>query len=58
MDNLSGVAAILKYALPGIDDIDEEDVDIDQLIEDDGEGEEEETKESEKQPPKKTFDEQ
>jgi len=33
LDNLSGVAALLRYALPGIDDIEEEDIDIDELIE-------------------------
>ena len=32
LDNLSGVAALLRYALPGIDDIEEEDIDIDELI--------------------------
>jgi hypothetical protein len=27
LDNLTGVAAILRFPLPGIDDIEEEDVD-------------------------------
>lgn len=32
LDNLSGVAAILRYALPGIDDIEEDEADIDEII--------------------------
>ena len=32
LDNLSGVAALLRYALPGVDDIEEDDIDIDDLI--------------------------
>jgi protein pelota len=32
LDNLSGVAALLRYPLPGLDDIEEEDIDIDDLI--------------------------
>ncbi len=32
LDNLSGVAALLRYALPGVDDIEEDNVDIDDLI--------------------------
>jgi hypothetical protein len=32
LDSLSGVAALLRFALPGIDDIEEDDVDIDDLI--------------------------
>lgn len=32
LDNLSGVAALLRYPLPGIDDIEEDDIDIDELI--------------------------
>lgn len=59
MDNLSGVAALLRYPLPGIDDIEEEDIDIDELIEeeDEEEKEEEESKTGAKVP-KKTFDEE
>jgi protein pelota len=29
LDNLSGVAALLRYPLPGVDDIEEEDIEID-----------------------------
>lgn len=36
LDNLSGVAAILRYPLPGIDDIVEDDVDIDDMVNDEG----------------------
>jgi protein pelota len=32
LDNLSGVAALLRYSLPGIDDIEEDDIDIDELV--------------------------
>lgn len=32
LDNLSGVAALLRYPLPGVDDIEEDDIDIDDLI--------------------------
>ena len=44
LDDLTGVAAILKYALPGIDDIEEEDKDIDQIINEGDEDEDEEQK--------------
>jgi protein pelota len=40
LDNLSGVAALLRYALPGVDDIEEEDIDIDDLINQEEESEE------------------
>jgi hypothetical protein len=29
---MSGVAALLRYPLPGVDDIEEDDIDIDDLI--------------------------
>ena len=32
LDNLSGVAALLRYALPGVDDLEEDEIDIDDLI--------------------------
>jgi hypothetical protein len=51
LDNLSGVAALLRYPLPGIDDIEEDDIDIDELINQEAEEEtkdEEESKEGEK----------
>jgi hypothetical protein len=32
LDNLSGVAALLRFPLPGVDDIEEDDIDIDELI--------------------------
>ena len=56
LDNLSGVAAILRYSLPGIDDIVEEDIDIDELINQENDEEEEEEKKEDKKK-KPTFDE-
>jgi len=56
LDNLSGLAAILRYPLPGIDDIEEEDVDVDQLINAEEEEKEEEVKGDAKK--KLTWDEQ
>lgn len=57
---MSGVAAILRYPLPGIDDIEEEDIDIDEMIEETGEEDSEEKKEEESKTEKKklTFDEE
>lgn len=40
LDNLSGVAALLRYPLPGVDDIEEDDIDIDDLINQEEEAEE------------------
>ncbi len=57
LDNLSGVAAILRYPLPGIDDIEEEDVDIDELINAEGEQEEEKKEESASGKKKPTWEE-
>jgi len=34
---MSGVAALLRFPLPGIDDIEEDDIDIDALVNDEGE---------------------
>ena len=53
LDNLTGVAAILRYPLPDIDDIEEEDIDLD--------AEEEESKDgasSTAGEPKMDFDEE
>ena len=63
LDDLTGVAAILKYALPGIDDIEEEDKDIDQIINEGDEDEDEEQKSTDGpgkkgEPKKLTFDEE
>ena len=49
LDNLSGVAALLRYALPGIDDIEEDDIDIDDLINQENEAEERKSEEDPKQ---------
>ena len=46
LDNLSGIAALLKYSLPGVDDIEEEDIDIDELINQEEQEEEEKKSES------------
>ena len=54
LDNLSGVAAILRFPLPGIDDIEEEDYDQDA----EEEGNDEESKTDEGKEPKMTFDEE
>jgi hypothetical protein len=47
---MSGVAALLRFPLPGVDDIEEEDIDIDDLInqEEDEDNDGEEVKEGEK----------
>jgi hypothetical protein len=56
------VAALLRYPLPGVDDIEEDDVDIDELIEDEGDDDDDGQEESKTgggaKPPKKTFDEE
>ena len=49
LDNLSGVAALLRYALPGIDDIEEDDIDIDDLINQEGASEERKSEEDPKE---------
>lgn len=53
---MSGVAALLRFPLPGIDDIEEDDIDIDTLVNDEGEEEENEDEE-EKGDKKKKKDE-
>lgn len=44
---MSGVAALLRFPLPGIDDIEEEDIDIDDLVNQEAEEEKEEEDEEE-----------
>eukprot|EP00347_Sterkiella_histriomuscorum_P014183 403361845 len=56
LNNLSGVAAILRYPLQGLDDIDEEDIDLDDLIEQ--EGDQQEEKKEEDATKKLSWDEQ
>ncbi len=45
LDSMSGVAAILRYPLPGLDDIEEQDIDIDELINQEEERKEEDDEE-------------
>ena len=49
LDNLSGVAALLRYPLPGVDDIEEEDIEIDDLINQEEERKSEDDDRQEKQ---------
>ena len=59
LDTMSGVAALLRFPLPGIDDIEEEDVDIDELINQEGEEEKEEEEEKgERKAKKPAWDEE
>ena len=55
---MSGVAALLRFPLPGVDDIEEEDIDIDDLInqEEDEDNDGEEVKEGEKKKQKPEWD--
>jgi len=53
---MSGVAALLRFPLPGVDDIEEEDIDIDELINQEDDDDEEEEKESEKKKKKPEWD--
>ena len=53
LKDMTGVAAILRFALPGLDDIDEPEVDSDEELRRELEDEEEEEKEE-----KKTFEEE
>lgn len=46
LDTMSGVAALLRFPLPGIDDIEEEDIDIDDLINQEEESQDENEEES------------
>jgi protein pelota len=47
LDSLCGIAALLRYPMPGIDDIEEDDVDIDELINQEEEVKREESEEEE-----------
>jgi mannitol-1-phosphate/altronate dehydrogenase len=42
---MSGVAALLRYSLPGVDDIEEDDIDINDLINQEAEEEKKEEEE-------------
>lgn len=55
LENLSGVAAMLRYPLPGLEDIEEEDISFEEY---DQQNLEEEVKDEEFRKPKMTFDEQ
>ena len=55
---MSGVAALLRYPLPGVDDIEEEDIDIDELInqEDDHNASDEEEEKGDRKVKKPEWD--
>jgi hypothetical protein len=58
---MSGVAALLRYPLPGVDDIEEDDIDIDDLINQEAEevkNEEEEEKVDVRRQKKPEWDEE